>query len=119
MSSTLTFTVTITMSLARSTLGLAARLAVTRRAPAAAPLVAHRLLSSSPRRFAVENPLVQVVPESNANLKSAGVGKGAFDAAQEADKDVDIYKEGYGALDKAVHLYFLTEIMKGALHPKH
>ncbi|VDB97070.1 unnamed protein product [Peniophora sp. CBMAI 1063] len=101
------------MSFARTSLGLATRLAVSRRAPSAAPVVARRLLSSSPRRLAVENPLAQVVPESSGNLKSAGLGKGAFDAAQEPDKDVDIYKEGYGALDKAVHLYFLTEIMKG------
>ncbi|KAI0033748.1 NADH-quinone oxidoreductase [Vararia minispora EC-137] len=93
------------MSFARATVGLSARTALSRRRPVHSSLIAYRLLSTTPSRL-------HAVPDVPP-VKSAQIGQGSFTAANEPDKDVDPYKGGLGALDKAVHMFFLTEIMKG------
>jgi hypothetical protein len=98
-----------TMSFARSTLGLSARLVVSRRAPTQSSLLAYRLLSTTPRRLHATP-----VATTTAARKSPPLGQGTLSAADEPDKNVNPYKTGLGALDKAVHLFFLTEILKGA-----
>jgi NADH dehydrogenase (ubiquinone) Fe-S protein 8 len=94
------------MSFARPALGLSARLIAARRTATHSPLVYHRLLSSTPRRLLAS-------PIGESNVKSPPLGQGSASAAEEPGKDFNPYKDGPGALDKAVHLFFLTEIMKG------
>lgn len=86
------------------------------------PPAARRLLSTTPRRLAQPpTPAANPVDAKDANtflptppLQSV-VGASRLTAADEPGKDVDPYKDGASALDKAVHLFFFTEILRGEL----
>ncbi|KAI0321390.1 NADH-quinone oxidoreductase [Amylostereum chailletii] len=105
------------LSLSRP-LGLAARAAVSRRAISQPSLVTFRLLSTTPRRLhaAPVDPKpghVSDISEVTERIRSPSAKTGVYSAAQEPGKGVNPYKDGPGALDKAVHLFFFTEIVRG------
>lgn len=51
--------------------------------------------------------------EGPQSIKSPPLGTGTLTARDEPDKDMDPYKNGPSAIDKAVHLFFFTEIIRG------
>lgn len=51
--------------------------------------------------------------EGPQSIKSPSLGTGTLTAKDEPDKDFDPYKNGPSAIDKAVHLFFFTEIIRG------
>lgn len=51
--------------------------------------------------------------EGPHSIKSPPLGTGTLAAKDEPDKDIDPYKNGPSAIDKAVHLFFFTEIIRG------
>ncbi len=107
------------MSFARALVvaGSSARLAAGRVALPRSLALAYRWHSTAPRHQQ-HDPLVSnkprdyldppVPPKSPSGLKTA-----AFTAADEPGKDYDPYKDGPSAIDKAVHLFFFTEIIRG------
>lgn len=120
--SLLTTSTTTTMSLVRAILvaGPSSRLIATRVATPRASLQAARMLSTTPRRchsslqdhiLKESNPhdnLLNPVKPRSPNSKTA-----SFTAADEPGKNYDPYKDGPGAIDKAVHKFFFTEIVRG------
>lgn len=102
------------------------------RRPAASPasaLAAYRLLSTTARRSLAEPlnnvPLGNEPINKTANApdylgkgqfgnKAPPLGSGMASAGDEPGKEVDPYKDGPSALDKAAHLFFFTEIIRGA-----
>ncbi|KAI0940160.1 hypothetical protein AcW1_004957 [Taiwanofungus camphoratus] len=110
------------MSLVRAILvaGPSSRLIATRVATPRASLQAARMLSTTPRRchsslqdhiLKESNPhdnLLNPVKPRSPNSKTA-----SFTAADEPGKNYDPYKDGPGAIDKAVHKFFFTEIVRG------
>jgi hypothetical protein len=121
------------MSLARSSrIALSfANNAALRHNPAAnrATITAYRALSTSPRR-ALAEPLKSFpmgnestakasnapdyVNKSSFGNKGPPLGSGMASAVDEPGKDLNPYKDGPSALDKAAHLFFFTEIVRGA-----
>ncbi|KIK29238.1 hypothetical protein PISMIDRAFT_89600 [Pisolithus microcarpus 441] len=51
--------------------------------------------------------------EGPRSIKSPPLGTGTLTAKDEPGKDIDPYKNGPSAIDKAVHLFFFTEIIRG------
>ena len=47
------------------------------------------------------------------HIRSPPPATATYTAANELDKDYDPYKDGPSAIDKAVHLFFFTEIIRG------
>ncbi len=72
--------------------------------------LAYRWHSTAPR-----DPLLNTQPKDRldveAPIRSPGVK--TYSAADEVGKDYDPYKDGPSAIDKAVHLFFFTEIIRG------
>ncbi|EIW61661.1 NADH dehydrogenase Fe-S protein 8 [Trametes versicolor FP-101664 SS1] len=72
--------------------------------------LAYRWHSTGPR-----DPLLNSQPktplEAEAPIRSPPVK--TYSAADEVGKDYDPYKDGPSAIDKAVHLFFFTEIIRG------
>lgn len=116
------------MSLARST-RIAHTFAAARypaAAPALAAVLARRALSSSARRSLAE-PLgspsqgpterdPDYLNKARFGNKGPPLGAGMASAGDEPGKVVNPYKDGPSALDKAAHLFFFTEIVRGECH---
>jgi len=102
-----------------SRVGVGVRLAV-HRPTQSAGLVAVRLISSTQRRLLAEPvpPQSRVDPADKhthllaPNVKSPS-GTAMLGAQDEPGKDFNPYKGGPSAIDKAVHLLFFTEILRG------
>lgn len=108
------------MSFARSrlALGVASRmLALPRANSAQSSLVAFRLLSTTPRLWHAEPIHVKhqdhFNPEHLDPTRSPS-NTGTLSATDEVGKLINPYKNGPGAVDKAVHIFFFTEIIRGA-----
>ncbi|KAF9226697.1 Ndufs8, NADH:ubiquinone oxidoreductase 23 kd subunit [Gyrodon lividus] len=102
------------MSFARPRLGvgLSPRLLTAQRSTALrSALIAHRNISSTRCSHAelLDKPGRL---EGPVNIKSP-VATGNLTAQDEPDKHTDLYKDGPNAIDKAVHLFFFTEILRG------
>ena len=99
---------------ARTALGLSARFSASR-LPSTTPLslVAFRLLSTTPRLQHAE-PAHHHDHLSSGPIKSPSLKSGVSSAKYENSLDVNPYKGGPGALDKAAHLFFFTEIVRGS-----
>ncbi|KAI0660775.1 NADH dehydrogenase Fe-S protein 8 [Cubamyces menziesii] len=69
--------------------------------------LAHRWHSTSPHHSHKHKDYL----EPEAPVRSPGVH--VYTAADEPGKDYDPYKDGPSAIDKAVHLFFFTEIIRG------
>ena len=109
------------MSFARSRVGLSVAsrvLATSRVTSAQSSLIAFRMLSTTPRLLHAEPIHVKhqntFSPEHLDPTKSPA-NTGTYSAAQDPSKFVNPYKGKQGAVDKAVHLFFFTEIIRGAL----
>lgn len=103
---------TINMSFARrAPLGLSTRLlhSPTTSTPSL-HLVALRHFSTS-RRTSQAQP----AHDSANHVKSPQLGTGAYSAKNEPDKYVNPYEGGPSALEKAAHIFFFTEIVRGSL----
>ena len=109
------------MSLLRTlaTAGPSARVVAARvAAPRTSALLARRLISTSPCRHAVDPHTKRTethdyLPEL-IEPRSPGIKTAMYTAADEPGTDFDPYKDGPSAIDKAVHLFFFTEIIRGA-----
>ncbi|KAH7916267.1 Ndufs8, NADH:ubiquinone oxidoreductase 23 kd subunit [Hygrophoropsis aurantiaca] len=96
----------------RLALGLTPKLITASRSTALrSTLIAHRSISSSRCSHAEVTDTPGKINDSKT-IKSP-VGTGSYTAANEPDKYIDPYKDGPGAIDKAVHLFFFTEIIRG------
>ncbi|OCH96009.1 Ndufs8, NADH:ubiquinone oxidoreductase 23 kd subunit [Obba rivulosa] len=82
-------------------------------------LLAHRLLSTTaPRSNKADDPFLSeaakaqggVIPPMNVRSPA---GTALYSAKDEPGKDIDPYKDGPSAIDKAVQIFFLTEILRG------
>ena len=109
-----------TMSFARQrlALGVASHL---RSLPCStpSPLIAYRLLSTTSRRSHAEPINVKhEEPSHGHRLDPPGFksphGTATLSSEDQPGKDLDPYKGGQSAIDKAVHLFFFTEILRGA-----
>ncbi|PCH40856.1 NADH-ubiquinone oxidoreductase 23 kDa subunit [Wolfiporia cocos MD-104 SS10] len=92
--------------------GSSARVATRIAAPRASAMLTYRLLSTTPRLSAQEAPK-DYLGDSSSSPRSLGTRAATFTAADEPGKNYDPYKDGPSAIDKAVHLFFLTEILRG------
>ncbi|EPS96005.1 NADH-ubiquinone oxidoreductase [Fomitopsis schrenkii] len=108
------------MSLLRAlvTAGPSARVVATRvAAPRTSALLACRLISTSPCRHAVDPHAKRSEPHDYLpeliEPRSPGIKTAMYTAADEPGTDFDPYKDGPSAIDKAVHLFFFTEIIRG------
>jgi hypothetical protein len=52
--------------------------------------------------------------EHSFGNKGPPLGVGLASAGDEPGKELDRYKDGPSAIEKAVHIFFLTEILRGA-----
>src|SRR6267154_5605853 len=98
----------------RLALGLSPRILATPRSSALpSSLIAYRNIHSTRCSHAepLENPGRLEGPIS---IRSP-LGAGSLTAKDEPGKDIDPYKDGPSAIDKAVHLFFFTEIIRGML----
>ena len=70
------------------------------------------------RRFATSRRTLQAQPahESVNHLKSPRLGTGVYSARDEPDKYVNPYEGGPSALEKAAHIFFFTEIVRGSFN---
>ncbi|KAH9833714.1 NADH-quinone oxidoreductase [Rhodofomes roseus] len=98
--------------------GPSARVVATRVAtPRTSALLARRLISTTPCRHAVDPNLKRTEPgdylPDPVAPRSPGIKTAMLSAADEPGKDFDPYKDGPSAIDKAVHLFFFTEIIRG------
>ncbi|RPD66944.1 NADH dehydrogenase Fe-S protein 8 [Lentinus tigrinus ALCF2SS1-7] len=107
------------MSFARALVaaGPSARLAAGRVAIPRSLALAYRWHSTAPRHQQ-HDPLVSNKPRDHLEppvppKSPSGGTTAAFTAADEPGKDYDPYKDGPSAIDKAVHLFFFTEIIRG------
>ncbi|KDQ64406.1 hypothetical protein JAAARDRAFT_28032 [Jaapia argillacea MUCL 33604] len=98
------------MSFSRSPalLGLSRRLIATPASASRSSLVAYRLLSTSPRRLASLGHDHLATPPPRSPRNTGTLGAGAVPGS-----DVNPYKDDASAIDKAVHLFFFTEILRG------
>lgn len=80
------------------------------------PFIAYRLLSTTSRRLQAEpvNVKHHFTPDRLDPPESKSPSGTAMLSAPDEGKYVDPYKGGPSAIDKAVHLFFLTEILRGA-----
>ena len=103
---------TINMSFARrAPLGLSTRLLLSPiTSTPSLHLVALRHLSTSRRTL-------QALPahDSANHVKSPQLGTGVYSAKNEPDKYVNPYEGGPSALEKAAHIFFFTEIVRGSV----
>jgi NADH dehydrogenase (ubiquinone) Fe-S protein 8 len=103
------------MSFARQrlALGLSPRILAKQRSTALFPsIIAYRNIHSS--RCSHASPLESSGRlEGPVSIKSPPLGAGSLTAKDEPGKDIDPYKDGPSAIDKAVHLFFFTEIIRG------
>ena len=107
------------MSFARQwlALGVSSRLrALPRSNLSQSSLITYRLLTTTSARLHAEP--THVKHEEPHHIDPAGLksptGTGTLIVENEPGQDVNPYKGKQGALDKAVHMFFLTEIMRGA-----
>lgn len=104
------------MSLARPRLGvgLSHRLLTPQRSIALrSALITYRSISST--RCSHAEPLDRHGSlEGPVKIRSPAA-TGTLTAQDEPDKHIDSYKDGPSAIDKAVHLFFFTEILRGRL----
>ncbi|KAG6336589.1 hypothetical protein ID866_2498 [Astraeus odoratus] len=93
--------------------GISSRLLNVQRSTALRSLpIAYRNISSS--RCVHAEPLGKPGRlEGPETIKSPPLGTGTLTARDEPDKDFDPYKGGPNAIDKATHLFFFTEIIRG------
>ena len=99
----------------RLALGLSPRILATQRSNAMySSIIAYRSIHSSRCSHAspLESPLASRL-EGPVSIKSPPLGAGSLTAKDEPGKDIDPYKDGPSAIDKAVHLFFFTEIIRG------
>ena len=68
------------------------------------------------RHFATSRRILQAQPahEPANHLKSPGLATGVYSARDEPDKYVNPYEGGPSALEKAAHIFFFTEIVRGS-----
>ncbi|EIW82285.1 NADH-quinone oxidoreductase [Coniophora puteana RWD-64-598 SS2] len=99
----------------RLALGLSPRaFTVSPHAQLRASALAFRQLSTT--RRALAEPVEQRGRfEGPTAIKSPSLGSGGLTAADEPGKDVNPYKDGPSAIDKAVHMFFFTEILRGKM----
>lgn len=76
-------------------------------------LVALRHFSTS-RRTLQAQPVHNHTHDSANHVKSPPLGTGVYSANVEPDKYVNPYGSGPSALEKAAHLFFFTEIVRGS-----
>ena len=95
------------MSFARALVaaGPSARLAAGRVSASRSLALAYRWHSTAPRH---QESLGQ------SQVRSPSSVTAHYTAVNEPGKDYDPYKDGPSAIDKAVHLFFFTEIIRGA-----
>ena len=102
----------------RLAVGAAFHLRVSPRS-AQSSLIAYRFLSTTSCRLHAQ-PIhtKHEEPSHGHRLDPPGYksphGTGTLSAEDEPGKDLDPYKGGQSAIDKAVHLFFFTEIIRGA-----
>lgn len=77
-------------------------------------IVLLRTISTTPRRFAQHTHDHPV--SMGGNIRSPPLSVGIQGAEAEPDKYVNPYKDGPSAINKAVHLFFFTEIIRGVQH---
>ena len=77
--------------------------------------VARRMLSNSRCSNAEHTSQQSPTHLTSAEIRSPPLGTGTMTAANELGKSVNPYKGGPSAIDKAVHLFFFTEIIRGTL----
>lgn len=107
------------LSRSRLVLGLQPRLVLSTRAtPALSALVARRLISSSSCSHAEHDDRQRLEPLTSGiedrQSHNAHLRPREFD---EQGLELNPYRNGPSALDKAVHLFFFTEIIRGAFEP--
>ncbi|KAH9948419.1 NADH dehydrogenase Fe-S protein 8 [Amylocystis lapponica] len=91
--------------------GPSVRLATSRGATRAPALLAPRMLSTTPRLCHADPLLPHDHIPQPTQVKSPALK--TYNALDEPGKDINPYKDGPGALEKAVHLFFFTEILRG------
>ena len=104
------------MSFARALVaaGPSARLAAGRVTASRSLALAYRWHSTTPRLQQAEPLKPKDHLEPGPPIRSPSSKTASFTAADEAGKDYDPYKDGPSAIEKAVHLFFFTEIIRGA-----
>jgi len=97
----------------RLALGLSPRILASQPSTALSPsILAYRNIHSS--RCLHASPLETPGRlEGPVSIKSPSLGAGSLTAKDEPGKDIDPYRDGQSAIDKAVHLFFFTEIIRG------
>ncbi|KAM5535479.1 hypothetical protein V8D89_010816 [Ganoderma adspersum] len=103
------------MSFARALVaaGPSTRLAVGRVTASRSLALAYRWHSTTPRRQQAEPLKPKDHLEPGLPIRSPGSKTASFTATDEPGKDYDPYKGGPSAIEKAVHLFFFTEIIRG------
>ena len=98
------------MSFARALVaaGPSARLAAGRISASRSLALAYRWHSTAPRQQEQKRDMLE-----HPHIRSPPPATATYTAANELDKDYDPYKDGPSAIDKAVHLFFFTEIIRG------
>src|SRR5260221_2732414 len=100
---------TINMAFARrAPLGLSTRLLLS---PTTSTPSLHLLAL---RHFSTSRRTLQAQPAAN-HVKSPQLGTGVHSAKNEPDKYVNPYEGGPSALEKAAHIFFFTEIVRGSV----
>lgn len=104
------------MSFARALVaaGPSTRLAAGRVTASRSLALAYRWHSTTPRLQQAEPLKPKDHLEPGPPIRSPSSKTASFTAADEAGKDYDPYKDGPSAIEKAVHLFFFTEIIRGA-----
>lgn len=95
-------------------LGLSTRLLLTRATGTPSiTLLSLRHFSTS-RRSLQAQPAHKSSDDSTTHIQSQQLGTGVYSARNEPGKYVNPYEGGPSALEKAAHLFFFTEIVRGA-----
>jgi hypothetical protein len=106
-------TTSSTIDMAFTRLGLSTRLLLSPTIDTSyIPLFAIRHLSTS-RRTLQAQPVHNHNHDSASHVKSPRLGTGVYSARDEPGKYVNPYEGGPSALEKAAHLFFFTEIVRG------
>jgi hypothetical protein len=74
---------------------------------------------STSRRTLQAQPAHKSSDDSTTHIKSPQLGTGVYAARDEPGKYVNPYEGGPSALEKAAHLFFFTEIVRGAFTLSH